>query len=97
MKIRTGRIDSQFDAQRPAKRELLAELSLADDLGAALLKKGKGFVRLHVGRCRGRRLLVLIQQFSHLLNRKRPVLLAQRLLALARMEKGAITPERSRV
>src|SRR2546423_9057 len=97
MKIRTGRIDSQFDAQWPAERELLAELSLADDLRTALLKKGKGFVRLHVGRCRDRRLLVLIQQFSHLLNRKRPVLCVQRLLALARIEKGAISRERNRV
>ena len=54
MKIRTRRIDAEFDAQRPAEREFLAKLRLADDLRAALLEKGKGFVRLHVERCRDR-------------------------------------------
>jgi hypothetical protein len=48
MKIRTRRIDPKFDTQRPVEREFLAELRLADDLRAALLEKGKGFVRLHV-------------------------------------------------
>ena len=54
VKIRTGGIDPQFDAQGPAERELLPELRLADDLRAALLEEGKSFVRLHVEGCRDR-------------------------------------------
>src|SRR5450755_4864497 len=40
-------------------------------------------------------LFVLVQQFSHLLDRERRIAVAQRLLALASSEKWAITGERS--
>lgn len=50
MKIGTRGIDAEFNAQRPAQGELLPKLGFANDLGGALLKKRKSFVRLHVGR-----------------------------------------------
>ena len=50
MEIGAGGIDAQFDAERPAEREFLPELRLADDLGSALLENGKSFVRLHTSR-----------------------------------------------
>ena len=59
MKIRTGGIDAQFNAQRPAESEFFTELGLADDLGAALLEKGKCLVRLHKIICRTGRYLFL--------------------------------------
>ena len=70
MKIRTRGIDPQFDAERPAEGEFLAELGLADNLGAALLEKGKSFVRLHGSMQRPELLFVFVQQFSHLLDRE---------------------------
>ena len=59
VQVRAGWIHAQFDPQRPAEGQLLTELCLADDLRAALLEKGKGFVRLHVGKCRPERYLFL--------------------------------------
>ena len=47
MQVRAGRIDSKFNAERTAERELLTEFRFADDLRATLLKKGKSFSRLH--------------------------------------------------
>ncbi len=82
--------------KRPAKGELLAKLSFADDLCAALFEKGKGFVRLHVEYAETGALFVFVQQFSHLLDREWRVLGAQRLLALALAEEGPIAGERGR-
>src|SRR4249919_3169704 len=55
VEIWAGRIDSQFDPQWSAKGEFLAQLGFADYLCAALLEERKCFVRLHVAKCRDRR------------------------------------------
>ena len=90
MQIGTGGIDAQFHAQRSAERELLPQLRLADDLGRALLEKGKSFVRLHGPRVQEPGLLALVQQFSHLLNRERRVVGRQCFLAFAAIEKRPV-------
>jgi hypothetical protein len=45
--VGTGWIDTELDAQRPAKRELFAQLRLTDDLRCALFQKNERFIRLH--------------------------------------------------
>ena len=50
MQIRAGRIDAEFDPERPAKRKFFSQFLLADDLGRALFENGKSFVWLHAPR-----------------------------------------------
>jgi len=45
--VGTGWIDTEFDAQRPAKREFFTQFGLADNLRRPLFQRGERFVRLH--------------------------------------------------
>ena len=47
VKIRTRRIDAEFDAERTIEREFRSQFLFADDLGRALFKNGESFVGLH--------------------------------------------------